>query len=123
MKKIIGIFVVVFAVLFYAVPAEAKPADNSCTTIQSGLLEDTKSNDITLGYDQWGYNYEAHMFNGWFDNYSRPGTPVSEGDRLMMKWNDAWLSNQSCDNDFKLDRHFDFDFYKGSGAWLTNHAT
>jgi len=39
----------------------------------------------------------------------------------MMKWNDAWLSNVDCDGDFKLDRHYGFDSYIGSGAWLTNH--
>lgn len=40
---------------------------------------------------------------------------------LMMKWNDAWLSNKDCDGDGKLDRHFGYDSYIGSGAWLTNH--
>lgn len=98
----------------------AKPADDSCTTIQDGGLTDVKGDPITLGYDQWGYNYEAHMFNGWYDNYSRPQDMVSSGDRLMMKWNDAWLSNKSCDGNDKLDRPTEV---KGSGAWLTNHAS
>jgi hypothetical protein len=61
------------------------------------------------------------MFNGFYDNNSRPATPVTSGDSLMMKWNDAWLSNQDCDRDFKLDRHYGFPSYRGSGAWLTNH--
>jgi len=78
---------------------------------------------VSLGYDQWGYNYQAHMFNGWYDNYSRSETPVDTGDRLMMKWNDAWLSNKDCDGDGKLDRHYGFSGYIGSGAWLTNHAS
>ena len=38
-----------------------------------------------------------------------------------MKWNDAWLSNQDCDHDGKLDRHYGLATYIGSGAWLTNH--
>ena len=38
-----------------------------------------------------------------------------------MKWNDAWLSKQDCDGDFKLDRHYGYPSYIGSGAWLTNH--
>ncbi len=42
---------------------------------------------------------------------------------LQMKWNDAWLSNKDCDGDGLLDRHFGFDSYIGSGAWLTNHMS
>jgi hypothetical protein len=41
----------------------------------------------------------------------------------MMKWNDAWLSNKDCDKNGKLDRHYGFSSYIGSGAWLTNHAS
>ncbi len=41
----------------------------------------------------------------------------------MMKWNDAWMSNKDCDGDGKLDRHYGFDSYIGSGAWLTNHQS
>jgi len=40
-----------------------------------------------------------------------------------MKWNDAWLSNQDCYVDGKLDRHYGFDSYIGSGAWETNHQS
>ncbi|MFW9878953.1 MAG: hypothetical protein ACFFG0_38230, partial [Candidatus Thorarchaeota archaeon] len=61
------------------------------------------------------------MFNGRYCDYDR----VSGGDfcdvNLMMKWNDAWLSNKDCDGDKLLDRHYGFDSYIGSGAWLTNH--
>ena len=109
-------------VVVAAVPAgAAKPA--ACTTIQSGLLTDKIGNPIGAGYDKWGYNYQAHLFNGWYDNYSRPSTPATGGDTLVMKWNDAWLSNQSCDADFKLDRHYGYPSYIGSGAWLTNHMS
>ena len=38
-----------------------------------------------------------------------------------MWWNDAWLSNKDCDGDGLLDRHYGFNSYIGSGAWLTNH--
>ena len=38
-----------------------------------------------------------------------------------MKWNDAWISNLDRDGDGKLDRHYGFDTYIGSGAWETNH--
>lgn len=40
---------------------------------------------------------------------------------LVMKWNDAWLSNMDRNDDGKLDRHHGHDSYKGSGAWETNH--
>lgn len=92
-----------------------------CATIQSGTLTDTKGNPLTLGYDKWGYNYQAHIFNGFYDNNLRPDPPVTEGDRLEMKWNDPWLSNKDCDGDGKLDRHYGYASYRGSGAWLTNH--
>ena len=40
-----------------------------------------------------------------------------------MKWNDAWLSNKDCDEDWLLDRHYGYDSYIGSGAWITNHQS
>ena len=41
--------------------------------------------------------------------------------KLVMKWNDAWLSNMDRDDDGMLDRHYGFSSYIGSGAWETNH--
>jgi hypothetical protein len=101
----------------------ATPQKKGCTTIQQGLLVDSNGNLITLGYDIWGYNYQAHMFNGYYDNATRPNIPVTSGDNLEMKWNDAWLSNKDCDGDVKLDRHYGYPTYRGSGAWLTNHQS
>lgn len=95
-----------------------------CLTIQSGELKASTGESLTTGYDQWGYNYQAHIYNGLYDNYLRPDPPVTEGDtRLQMKWNDAWLSNKSCDGDNLLDRHYGYPTYIGSGAWLTNHQS
>ena len=37
-----------------------------CTTIQSGELFASDSSLIETGYDMWGYNYRAHMFNGYY---------------------------------------------------------
>ncbi|TKJ38600.1 MAG: hypothetical protein CEE38_02540 [Planctomycetes bacterium B3_Pla] len=92
------------------------------TKIQDGTILDSAGNPITVGYDQWGYNYQAHIFNGYYWNFQRPNPPVTEGDVvLQMKWNDAWLANTSRDGDNLLDRHYGFDEYIGSGAWLTNH--
>jgi hypothetical protein len=41
--------------------------------------------------------------------------------QLIMKWNDAWLSNLDRDYDGLLDRYAGYESYDGSGAWLTNH--
>jgi len=96
-----------------------KPSD--CVTIKDGILLTSTGDPIVLGYDEWGYNYQAHMFNGWYCDYLR-GLPVDHCDvHLIMKWNDAWLSNKSCDYDLLLDRHYGYPTYIGSGAWLTNH--
>jgi hypothetical protein len=122
MKKLL-VVVFILALACTAVAQKGKSPANKCTTIQSGMLVDSAGNIITLGYDKWGYNYQAHMFNGIWDNYSRPADPVADGDNLEMKWNDAWLSNQDCDGDGKLDRHFGYNSYIGSGAWETNHQS
>jgi len=97
----------------------------SCTAIQSGELLASDGSVITTGYDEWGYNYQAHMFNGGYCDAYRDAAwcqPYKE-DELMMKWNDAWLSNVDCDGDGLLDRHYGFSSYIGSGAWLTNHIS
>ena len=100
-------------------------AKKDYATIQDGTITDTKGNPITVGYDQWGYNYQAHMFYGFYENYARPDPPVTEGDTmLIMKWSDSWLSNKDRDFDGKLDRGNEGNEYANSaaeGAWLTNH--
>lgn len=100
-------------------------AADGCVTIQDGTLLTTDGRVITTGYDEWGYNYGAHMFNGTYcDAYQNADWCQEWVDvELMMKWNDAWLSNKSCDSDDLLDRHFGYDSYIGSGAWLTNHQS
>jgi len=96
----------------------ARP-DTGCAKIQSGTITDTAGNPIMLGYDKYGYNYQAHMFNGLYDNFSRPTTPFTTGNvNLIMKWSDNWLSSQDCTNDGKLDRDGATNVSKG---WLTNH--
>lgn len=119
MKKLILIIAILSMVAF-----SVSVAKSTCTTIQDGGLVDSAGNPISLGYDQFGYNYQAHMFNGPYCNYDRildgPFCDVS----LMMKWNDAWLSNKDCNGDGLLDRpDDDGGTYIGSGAWLTNHDT
>ena len=98
-------------------------ADKSCTTIQSGELLTSDGSVIEPGFDEWGYNYQARLFNGdYCDAYRYADWCQQWKDvDLSMKWNDAWLSNKDCDNDGLLDRHNGYSSYIGSGAWLTNH--
>ena len=122
------------------------------TTIQEGVLtygigHYLADEPLQVGFDPYGYNYQAHLFNGSYANVylGGAGFPPYEGDddaylaenpgaethwawpyrnvRLAMKWNDAWLSNKDRDGDGLLDRHFGFGSYIGSGAWETNHQS
>ena len=93
-------------------------ANSSCTNIQSGEITDSASIPLTVGYDEFGYNYQAHMFNGRYCDYDRVIGGAYCDVELLMKWNDAWLSNVDCNGDGKLDRP---STYIGSGAWETNH--
>jgi hypothetical protein len=99
--------------------------NSGCTTIQSGELLTSADDVITPGYDQWGYNYQARLFNGGYCDAYRDAAWCQEWKDvdLAMKWNDAWLSNKDCDGDDLLDRHYGHDSYIGSGAWLTNHQS
>jgi hypothetical protein len=96
-----------------------------CVKIQSGTILDANGIVIKVGYDQWGYNYQAHMFNGLYENYSRPATVVTEGtENLVMKWSDNWLANVDCNGDHKLDRGLDSKTGVSTGismGWVTNH--
>jgi hypothetical protein len=104
-----------------ALAAPPNGSGGKCTTIQSGTIKASDDSIITVGYDQYGYNYQAHMFNGRYCDYDRViGGAYCDVD-LIMKWNDAWLSNADCDGDGLLDRHYGFVSYIGSGAWTTNH--
>ncbi len=136
MKKLIVILGCMALVLVFSTYAIAKKDD--CVTIQEGTLLTSAGDVIVLGYDQWGYNYQSHMFNGGYCDAYRDAAwcQAYREDDLMMKWNDAWLSNKDCGTqvgqaeytdpltpDGKLDRHYGFDSYIGSGAWLTNHMS
>jgi hypothetical protein len=102
-----------------------KKSGVTCTAIQSGELLNSAGDVITPGYDEWGYNYQAHMFNGLYCDAYRDAEwcqPYKDVN-LQMKWNDAWLSNKDCDGDGLLDRYYGYESYIGSGAWLTNHQS
>lgn len=122
-KKLFLILVVALAAALSLATIQASPVEgkkNSCTTIQSGELLASDGSVLEVGYDQWGYNYQAHMFNGYYCDAYRDAAwcqPYKDVE-LIMKWNDAWLSNKDCDGDGQLDRPAS---YIGSGAWETNH--
>jgi len=118
------VVMVVLALVPLGVQAGKPPGTgHSCTRIQDGTLNASDGSLITLGFDEWGYNYQAHMFNGGYCDAYRDAAWCQEwkDTELIMKWNDAWLANKDCDGDGLLDRHYGFDSYIGSGAWLTNH--
>lgn len=146
MKKL-GLVLVVLALL--ALPSAANAV---CTTLKDGVLTYSTGHylagqPLKVGFDPYGYNYQAHLFNGSYANVylGGYGFPPYEGDdaaylaanptvvnswvwpyrdiQLGMKWNDAWLSNKDCDGDGKLDRNYGYPSYIGSGAWETNHMS
>ena len=125
MKKLMFLLVIATLLMMASVTTANGGATGNgkfagCTTIPSGGLYTSDGKVITLGFDEYGYNYQAHMFNGRYCDYDRViGGDYCDVD-LIMKWNDAWLSNKDCDGDGKLDRHYGYDSYIGSGAWLTN---
>ena len=147
---VVSIVILLLAVISGSVLAAKGGKDSECTTIQSGEILYSAGHylaeqPIPLGYDPYGYNYQGHVFKGSYANVylGGAGFPPYQGDdesylaenpaaanhwswpyrdiQLLMKWNDAWLSNTDCDGDGKLDRHYGYDSYIGSGAWETNH--
>ncbi len=126
MKKLmIVLAILVLLTVPSAAIADGPGGGNTCTTIQSGALHASDGEVITPGYDKWGYNYQARIFNGGYcDAYHDAAwCQAWKDDDLSMKWNDAWLSNKDCDGDGLLDRHYESDSYVGSGAWTTNHQS
>ena len=105
--------------------ATASLAHAQCVKIQSGTLTDKNGTVLTTGYDQYGYNYQAHLFNGLSENSVRPDVVVTEGtENLVMKWSDDWLANVSCDGDATLDLGLNSKTGVATGTsmgWVTNH--
>lgn len=124
-------------------------------TIQSGKIHYPAGfylagQTVKTGYNSYGYNFQAHMFNGWYinsflDSWDDPpynGDPASYlaqnlnmkplvrsnlkvygNTKLMMKWNDAYWSNKDINGNGLLDDYpYGFPSYKGSGAWYTVHT-
>lgn len=140
MKKVL-ITLMVMSVLLVSVGfvIADKPTKSVCAKIQDGTIYygrvgSPNTEIIPIGYDDWGYNYQAHMFNGYYWNNQRPDPAYTKDTIdtapsktwLIMKWSDEWLANTDCNNDEKLDRGYSCDPGSASssacqGAWLTNH--
>lgn len=162
MRKAIVVTACVALVLALALPGPALAKGGKkagCTRIQDGVLvyhdqgypgHYLDGAPLIIGYDIYGYNYNAHMFNGSYCNayLGRYGYPPYEGDataylaanstavdvwcwpcrdvHLVMWWSDTWLSKMDCNDDGKLDRGYSCDPDNANssaceGAWLTNH--
>lgn len=155
MKKLAALVVAGAILLSPAVVFAAKPDKPECTTIQEGILTYSSGHylegePLMAGFDEYGYNYQGHMFSGSYANsyLGKDGFPSYEGDddaylaenpnaestwywpyrevNLMMKWSDEWLSNKDCNDDGKLDRGYSCDPELANssacvGSWLTNH--
>lgn len=100
-----------------------------CERIQEGSLFDSAGRPLTLGPDEFGYDYQAHLFNGTYDSSDRVldgkyfgSTGDYVDDKLIMKWSDTWLANVDCNGDHKLDRGLGTDGHatNTSRGWLTN---
>ena len=127
MKKVLTGTVLVMLLFIIVTSASAGGGGNKkdCTRIQDGILLTSDGLPIETGFDSWGYNYQAHLFNGMYcDIYHDAAWCQPFKDiRVVMKWNDAWISNMDCDGDGLLDRHYDYPSYIGSGAWETVHMS
>ena len=116
-KAILGLLISAMLVMSISL-VMAKGGKDKCATIKDGTIEygrvgDPNDEIIPIGYDAWGYNYQAHLFNGWYWNNQRPDPPYTDEQSLIdagksttwliMKWSDEWLANTDCNGDGKLD--------------------
>lgn len=125
MRKVLVLSLVIALVAGIGFAWAKGGSKKGCAAIPDGTIKTSDGEVIKPGYDKWGYNYQARIFNGYYCDAYRDAAwcqPWKEV-RLIMKWNDAWLSNMDCDGDGLLDRHYGYTSYIGSGAWCTNHMS
>lgn len=121
----LGISLIAVLALVFVTPSAPAPLQAAgCAKIKDGTIIASNGDPLKLGYDEFGYNYQARLFNGTYDSSDRnldgkywgnDGDYVD--DSLVMKWSEDWLSNMDCNNDGKLDRG-DAGISMG---WTTNH--
>ena len=129
MKRVFSVLTLAALIVTAVATTASAAAPDKCDTIKGGMITDSADNPIAVGFDEFGYNYQAHMFNGTYDSSDRTIDGLYWGatgdyvdDMLMMKWSDAWLANVDCDGDHKLDRGLVDGTVSGiSMGWLTNH--
>ncbi|QQG41417.1 MAG: hypothetical protein HYV90_04650 [Candidatus Woesebacteria bacterium] len=86
-------------------------------TVLALVLMPTTSAFASGGFNEFGYNYNAHIFVGSADGVDRVldgavwGDPTYANDHLVMKWNAAW---DACNDNGYDDPAF------CAGAWTTN---
>ena len=105
MKKLIYLIVVIVAlglIVSGCIPV-VPPAEQ-------GEISGLKTPAITeRGFDEFGYNYLARLFNGWDGYYDRDiegGGVLGTNDTwLVMKWSKDWVPMTD----------------EPVGAWCTNH--
>jgi hypothetical protein len=133
MMKTVLIVTVILLAAFAASQAPLVSAGHAqkCVMIKDGVLKDSNGNLLVLGFDQFGYNYQAHLFVGTYDSVDRVldgkywgQTGDFVNDKLTMKWSDDWLSNVDCTGDGKLDRGApgSAGYPNISQGWETNHV-
>jgi len=68
MNKIVMLLGCLALAFFFStqVAAEKGGKKAGCTTIQDSTLLTSDGRVIETGYDEWGYNYQAPMFNGYY---------------------------------------------------------
>ena len=124
MSRMVSVFIAFIAIVTLVL-GSATASYAQCVKIQSGSILDVNGKSISVGYDQYGYNYQAHIFNGLYENYSRPAGVVTDGtENLVMKWSDDWMANVDCNGDNKLDRGLNRKTGNSTGismGWVTNH--
>lgn len=151
-KKLLAVTLLALLLLPTSTALAKKKQGTTANTITHGQVFYSSGHylagtPIPTGFDDYGYNYQAHMFRGsYYNSYAGgDGYPAWTGNdeaylaenpaaashwawpyrevSLTMKWNDAWISNVDHDGDNLLDRHWGYTSYDGSGAWLTNHQS
>ena len=87
-KKALSIILTIVLLAILTTPVFADPPDKpDCTKIQDGVLLYSAGHylggqPLMVGYDAWGYNYQAHMFSGSYANayLGGAGYPPYTGD-------------------------------------------
>lgn len=127
-SRVLSVIAILVLTLLFSIPVFAAGPNTGCATIQGGTIKDTAGNTVSVGFDQYGYNYQAHLFVGTYDSSDRKldgkyGNATGDyvDDSLIMKWSDDWISNRDCNGDGKLDRGIPGALGISRG-WLTNQV-